>query len=346
MIFTWRIWGLGRMNVEFKIRNMEQIAQFQRLFLEHLDKKTFKGEPSTLYEPINYLLNIGGKRMRPVLLLMACEMFDTEISKAMDAALAVEVFHNFTLAHDDIMDEADIRRGQPAVHIKYNINSAILSGDLMLIKSYELLAASPGYSSFSLLFQVFNKAAIEICEGQQMDMDFEKRKDVSLDEYLKMVEYKTAVLLGASMQMGALIGGASDSDARQLYNFAVDLGIAFQINDDVLDAYGDPSKVGKKAGGDIAQNKKTFLWISCLEAMTPVDRSTFEQLTLLGKEAEHEKIQGVLSLYSKYQVRQKAEKRSKFYFEKGLAALNDISVPKHKLNPLITFAHNLMVREY
>lgn len=325
---------------------MERIAQFQQLFLEHLDNKSFKGEPSSLYEPINYLLNIGGKRMRPVLLLMACEMFDKEVSKAMDAALAVEVFHNFTLAHDDIMDEAVIRRGKPAVHIKYNINSAILSGDLMLIKSYELLATSPGSSSFSSIFEVFNKAAIEICEGQQMDMDFEKRKEVTLEEYLKMVEYKTAVLLGASMQIGALIGGASDNDARELYNFAVDLGIAFQINDDVLDAYGDPSKVGKKAGGDITQNKKTFLWISCLEAMTPADRSTFEQLILLGKDAEQDKIQGILSLYSKYQVRQKAEKRSKLYFEKGLAALEKISIPKQKLNHLITFANNLMVREY
>ena len=325
---------------------MDQIAQFQRLFLEHLDKKLFKGEPLSLYEPINYLLNIGGKRMRPVLLLMACEMFDKEVSKAMDAALAVEVFHNFTLAHDDIMDEAEIRRGKPAVHIKYNINSAILSGDLMLIKSYELLASSPGSSSFSSLFQVFNKAAIEICEGQQMDMDFEKRTDVTLDEYLKMVEYKTAVLLGASMQIGALIGGASESDARQLYRFAVDLGIAFQINDDVLDAYGDPSKVGKKAGGDIAQNKKTFLWISCLEAMTPSDRSRFEQLILLGKDAEQEKIQGILSLYSKYEVRQIAEERSKLFFEQGLAALKQVSIPKQRLEPLINFSNNLMIREY
>lgn len=325
---------------------MEQIAKFQRLFLEHLEKNIFEGKPSSLYEPINYLLNIGGKRMRPVLLLMACEIFDKEVSRALDAALALEVFHNFTLAHDDIMDEADIRRGMPAVHIKYDLNSAILSGDLMLIKSYELLAVNPGSSSFFSLFKVFNKAAVEICEGQQMDMDFEKRTDVTLDEYLKMVEFKTAVLLGASMQIGALIGGASDHDALQLYKFAVNLGIAFQINDDVLDAYGDPYKVGKKAGGDIVQNKKTFLWISCLEAMNAGDHSKFEQYALLNKYDEQEKINGILRLYSKYQVRKKAEERSKFYFEKGLAALEKISTPKHKLDHIIAFAHSLMVREY
>jgi len=325
---------------------MEQIAQFQRLFLEHLERNTFKGSPASLYEPINYLLSIGGKRMRPVLLLMACEMFDQDVTKALDAALAVEVFHNFTLAHDDIMDEAHIRRGQPAVHIKYNTNSAILSGDLMLIKSYELLSSDTGASSFDTLFHIFNKAAIEICEGQQMDMDFEQRQEVTIDEYLTMIEYKTAVLLGASMQMGALIGGASMSDAEQLYKFAVNLGIAFQINDDVLDAFGDPSKVGKKAGGDIAQHKKTFLWISCLDALTPEDRSMFEGYTKLDKSDEQAKIQGILNLYSKYEVRQKAEERSSLYFKEGLAALEKMTIPKAKLMPLVTFANNLMVREF
>jgi len=325
---------------------MDFTSSLQEKFLTHLSAKALEGHPASLYEPIQYLLNLGGKRMRPVLLLMAHQIFNDEVDGALDAALAIEVFHNFTLAHDDIMDEATLRRGLPTMHEKYNVNTAILAGDLMLIKSYELLAAETGASDFLTLFRIFSKAATEICEGQQMDMDFEKRSDVDLDEYLLMIRFKTAVLLGAAMEIGALIGGATTANASLLYQFAVDLGVAFQINDDILDAYGDPAKVGKRPGGDILQNKKTFLWIQCQQSLNDHDARVFQSLIQLPSEAGLEKIEGVLKLYDTYKVKERAQEASSDFYKKALGHLDQLSVPDVKVQQLKGFASALMGREY
>ena len=325
---------------------MQKIYALQKEFIEFLNQKTFQGDPSTLYEPINYLMHLGGKRIRPVLLLSAFDLFSEEVTHAYDAALAIEVFHNFTLAHDDIMDQATLRRGQPTMHHQYNTNTAILAGDLMLIHAYDLLAKNTGKSDWKTLFSVFSKAAREICEGQQMDMDFESREVVHREEYIQMIQFKTAVLLGAAMKIGALMGGASEQDAAAIYDFAVNLGIAFQINDDILDTYGDPYKVGKKKGGDIAQHKKTYLWICCREAMDESSTALFNTYLSLPPDQESDKIQGIMQLYDRYNVLQEAKEVTQTYYNIAQRSLDNMSIDQDKKEGLIHFAENLMNREY
>ena len=224
------------------------LTQYKTLFLDYLKQKTvFKG-PQNLYNPINYILDLGGKRMRPILVLMGVDAFDGKRSEGLDAALAVEVFHNFTLLHDDIMDEAPLRRNQPTVHEKWDQNTAILSGDAMMILSYDYLSAYEPIL-FTKLMKVFNQTALEVCEGQQLDMDFENIKDVSKEAYIKMIGLKTSVLVGCALKMGAYIAGASETDAQALYDFGLNLGIAFQLQDDYLDVFGDPETFGKQVGG-------------------------------------------------------------------------------------------------
>lgn len=240
---------------------MSKLVNFIQLVEEAIQDKGFKKEPISLYEPISYTMALGGKRVRPALLLMANDLFGGTANRALNAALAIEIFHNFTLVHDDIMDNAPVRRGKPTVFKKWNVPTAILSGDVMLVEAYQLLC---DYEPELLphLLKLFNKTAVEVCEGQQYDMLFENASDVSIDDYLKMIELKTAVLLGASLKMGALIAKATRNDAQHLYEFGKNIGVAFQLMDDILDVYGDPKKFGKQVGGDILANKKNILIIT------------------------------------------------------------------------------------
>jgi len=243
---------------------MLSIDAYRAVFIEFLEKNSYNNQPENLYKPINYIVNLGGKRLRPILTLMTTDIFAGDHREALDAALAVEVFHNFSLVHDDIMDDAPLRRGQTTVHEKWDLNTGILSGDAMLILAYQYFENYNG-SIFKALAKLFSKTALEVCEGQQYDIDFETRDDVTIPEYLKMIEYKTSVLVAAAMKMGAIIANASEADQDHIYEFGRNLGIAFQLQDDYLDAFGDPETFGKQVGGDIIENKKTYLYLKTLE---------------------------------------------------------------------------------
>ncbi len=323
---------------------MQSIDGLRTQFLQYLEKNRFNQAPQTLYEPINYILKIGGKRMRPVMLLLACRMFKNEVEDALPAAFAVEIFHNFTLLHDDIMDDAPLRRGKATVHEKYDINTAILSGDVMMIYAYQYLAQSPSPLIPELL-GILNHVAIGVCEGQQYDINFETAKKVKLTEYMHMIEQKTAVLLAGAMEMGARIGGANKTDAQHVYNFGRDIGIAFQLQDDILDTFGDPAKFGKKVGGDIAQNKKTFLTIKTLELADTTDTQTLCQLMQSIATDEAAKIKKVKDLYEKYDIRSIAEKEMNTYLEKALHHLNAVSVTDNRKTEIRELARYLISRE-
>lgn len=297
-------------------------------------------QPEELYKPIEYIMQLGGKRLRPVLTLMANDMFGGETRKALKAALAIEMFHNFTLVHDDIMDNADIRRGQPTVHVKWNQTIAILSGDLMMIKATDLLCETET-NDLRNLISVFNKTAAEVCEGQQWDMNFETQSNVTEQDYLKMITLKTAVLLGCALKVGALIGGANTDDANHLYEFGKNIGIAFQLQDDILDSFGEGDKVGKKIGGDIAANKKTILLIEALNSAEGDDKD--ELYYWLGAKSD-EKIEAVLNLYNKYNVRQKAEQLKEQHLQSAFEHLNQLSLPTENTLLLKQTAIDLMER--
>ncbi|MFN4993990.1 MAG: polyprenyl synthetase family protein [Bacteroidota bacterium] len=302
---------------------------------------SFTGNPQNLYDPIGYMLSLGGKRLRPVLCLMANDMFGGEAQHAMPAALAVEVFHNFTLVHDDIMDNAPIRRGKPTVHEKWNQTIAILSGDLMMIKAIDLLVSTQK-TDVGKLIQIFNKAAAEVCEGQQLDMNFENLNEVQVQQYLDMITLKTAVLLGASLKLGATIAGATDDDAEKLYLFGKHIGVAFQIQDDLLDAFGEGDKVGKKIGGDIAANKKTLLWIEALRLADASDKDALN--SCIGMTNEKEKINKVIDLYKKLGVLEVCEQLKKEQLQLAFAYLDAISVGAEKKQVLKNSAIELMER--
>jgi geranylgeranyl diphosphate synthase, type II len=323
--------------------NREQLFNDFLLALEDFRKK-LNGTPNELYEPQSYMLSLGGKRMRPLMVLMGCELFGQPANKAFDAALAIEVFHNFTLIHDDIMDNAPLRRGKSTVHEKWNSNIAILSGDAMLVEAYKLLT---NYDAALLkkLLPVFNQTAVEVCEGQQLDMNFETQQ-CSLDDYIKMISLKTAVLLGASFQMGAIIAKASEEDGGKIYNFGLQTGIAFQLMDDLLDTYGDAEKFGKKPGGDILAGKKTYLFLKTLELADAKDKIELDNLYQTKSEIqEQEKISKVISLFDKYQVKDLLEKEMQHFFEKGISSLNQINADAQKKLLLKEFAEALMYRE-
>ncbi|HIP37144.1 MAG TPA: polyprenyl synthetase family protein, partial [Crocinitomix sp.] len=290
---------------------MNSIKKYQNFISQEIEQLNLPSVPQQLYEPITYFLSLGGKRMRPVLTLMGCELFQSDYSKAKQAALAVELFHNFSLIHDDIMDEAPLRRGQQTVHIKWNTNVGVLSGDALLILAYQQLTT---YSADILkeLLPLFNQTAIEVCEGQQYDMDFELRSDVSIQEYIQMIRFKTAVLLGCSLQMGAIIGGACQKDAKALYHFGLNLGIAFQLQDDILDVYADQNKFGKQVGGDIIANKKTYLLLKAFEDADANQSKLLNEL-LLESNAD-KKVKGVKQIYELLDIKSKAElKMNDFY---------------------------------
>jgi geranylgeranyl diphosphate synthase type II len=323
---------------------MHELSDLQGIIAKEVDDLSFPAYPGQLYEPISYILELGGKRMRPALLLMACELFGGDINKALKPALAIEVFHNFTLMHDDIMDNAPIRRGKTTVHEKWNRNVAILSGDVMLVKGYELMMQVDDHVLRPIM-NIFNETAIGVCEGQQIDMEFETQTGVSIDEYLNMIRLKTAVVLGGALKIGALIGGAPDKDANLLSDFGINLGVAFQLQDDILDVYGDPEKFGKQVGGDIISNKKTYLLIKALELAKDEQAAQLNGLLAATQFDAATKVSEVTGIYNDLQVRQYAETAMQAYADKAFAALEQIDLPATHKQYLHDFADILLVRE-
>jgi geranylgeranyl diphosphate synthase, type II len=301
----------------------------------------FPAAPASLYEPGEYFLSIGGKRIRPILCVLGNELFSDITEDAWSLATAIELFHNFTLIHDDMMDAAALRRGMQTVHTKYGDNTALLTGDVMLIRAYEKLQTiNPAY--LPKILSLFNTTAREVCEGQQLDMDFEKMPSVTLDAYIHMITLKTSVLLAASLEMGAILGGATPGNCKHLYDFGKNLGIAFQIQDDYLDAFGDPEKFGKEVGGDIRQNKKTFLLLHALEVATPDQRAKLDALLATNGP---EKVPQVLELFKACNVDAWAIELKEKYLQMALANLEDIAVTSTRKSALLSLANYLMQRE-
>jgi hypothetical protein len=302
-------------------------------------------QPEGLYAPIRYVLSLGGKRVRPVLLLMAYNLYKDEIGEAMKQALAIETYHNYTLLHDDLMDRADMRRGKPTVHKVWDENTAILSGDSMLVLAYKMMAECPAEVRGQVL-ELFSRTALEIGEGQQHDMDFEKRMDVSENEYIEMIRLKTSVLLACALKIGAIMGGASDEDADNLYTFGEKLGLAFQLQDDYLDVYGNPEVFGKKIGGDILCNKKTYMLINALLRADAGQRVELEKWITADSYIPAEKIRKVTALYNQIGIRELCTDRINRYFEEAERALEKVALSAAQKRELQSFAHSLLNREY
>ena len=322
---------------------MRSVQAYQELFSTHLSSLRFEKEPKGLYEPISYIMQLGGKKIRPVLAMMACEAAGKDPISALGAATAVELFHNFTLLHDDIMDDAILRRGQQTVHLKWDVNSGILSGDALLVMAYQQLNLYDD-ALFSEMTKLLSKTAILVCEGQQYDVDFENRDNVNMDEYIQMVRLKTAVLLGCALRMGALVGQASSNTADSLYEFGVNIGIAFQLQDDLLDAFGDPKTFGKKVGGDIIENKKTILYHLTRTHSTGKDLTDFEQLMSSTSQDEDQKIKDVKAIYESTNARRRTTEQVMTYTKNALDALNLSSLGDNELAYFTAFAEELMVR--
>jgi geranylgeranyl diphosphate synthase type II len=320
---------------------MKTYQQLFELFTSHINEAAYGQNPKELYEPITYMMQLGGKRLRPILSLMACNMFNKNIETALHAAHAIEVFHNFSLVHDDIMDNAPLRRGKETVYKKWNMPIAILSGDLMMIKATQLLCKTD-CADIRELLDIFNKTAVEVCEGQQIDMNFETQKSVSHNEYLEMIKLKTAVLLGCSLQIGAMIGGANKEDAKHLYDFGINIGLAFQIQDDILDSFGDGSITGKQVGGDILSNKKTLLLIELLDSVHKDDKILLEKA--MENQNDNEKITIILSLYNKYKIQEFAEKKKEIYLNLAFEHLSEVKVEESKKVVITYTAQELMNR--
>lgn len=320
---------------------LHSFKELSELFNERFNIRHFPTVPENLYDASQYLLTIKGKRIRPVMCLMANEMFNEIEEDAYKVAIAIELFHNFTLVHDDIMDRAPLRRGMETVHKKYGESTALLAGDVMLIAAYEYLNKISTEHLHRIL-KLFNSTAKKVCEGQQLDMDFEKMPDVDLEDYVKMIGLKTSVLLGGSLQMGALLGGAGLGNQQHIYEFGKNLGIAFQLQDDYLDAFGNPEKFGKKPGGDIMANKKTFLLIQAMKTATPQQQKELQQL--LSEEGES-KIQPILEIYKSCNLDEWANELKQKYFSIAMNHLEEIAVISTRKKPLELLAENLMDRD-
>ncbi|MSP84442.1 MAG: polyprenyl synthetase family protein [Flavobacteriaceae bacterium] len=323
---------------------MHSIYQYQEFISDYLQSQYETKEPKNLYDPIHYILGLGGKRMRPVLTLMSAEVFDADYKKALPAALAVEVFHNFSLIHDDIMDDAPLRRGNETVHEKWNINTGILSGDAMLILAYQHFEKYEP-SLFRDLAKLFSKTALEVCEGQQWDVDFETRDNVSVQDYLKMIEYKTAVLVAAAMKMGAIIAKTSEENANLIYDFGLSLGLAFQLQDDYLDAFGNPETFGKQVGGDIIENKKTYLYLKAYEFASKEQAEQLASLFSIHPEDNLEKINSVKDIFLTTGAAFETKKAIQQFTLKAFETLQKISIDNDKKEILRTFGENLMGRK-
>lgn len=319
---------------------MQSFSALSALFETRFNTRHFPEHTTTLYDPAQYILQLGGKRVRPVAVLMGNELFGDIHPDAWEVARAIELFHNFSLIHDDIMDRAPVRRGMPTVHEKYGVNTALLAGDVMLVKCYECLSTLQPQVLQPVL-QLFNRTAAEVCEGQQLDMDFEQRDRVHLDEYLNMITLKTSVLLAASLQLGALLAGTGERNQQHLYGFGKNLGIAFQVQDDYLDAFGDPASFGKQVGGDILSNKKTFLMIRALETASEPHR---QQLTDLLGSNPPDKVAQVLEIYRAAGVHEWAEALKEQFLQTALTHLDEIAVVSKRKEPLRELALYLIRR--
>ena len=304
----------------------------------------YKKKPLSLFEPIEYILSIGGKRLRPILAYMATNLFTNDIDNTTYPALAIEIFFFFFLLHDDLMDNASMRRGQPTVHVKWNVNAAVLSGDAMLIDAYNYITKVPS-NFLSPILEVFTQTAMQVCEGQQYDMDFEKSLNVKESDYIEMIRLKTAVLLAASMKIGAILGGAADKDADKLYDFGINIGLAFQLKDDLLDVYGDTLSFGKEIGGDIVSNKKTFLLIKALENSDEFDKTSLKELIANESFDANSKINAVKKIYDGLNLELMTNKLIQKYYLAALNCLSEINIPDDRKNELLNYTKNLMNRE-
>ncbi len=318
---------------------MKDIQELGVLIEKEIQQISYPKTPELLYDPIAYIMGLKGKRMRPILLLMAHQLFDEDITKAISPALAIEIFHNFTLLHDDIMDNAPLRRGNPTVHEKWNNNVAILSGDTMVVQSYQMMADVDA-SIVKDVLNVFSKAATEVCEGQQWDMDFETQDDVSLSDYMKMIEYKTAVLLAASLQIGGITAGADKKEQEHLYGFGKNIGIAFQLKDDLLDAFGSPDTFGKQLGGDILANKKTFLYLKALQLADDAVKKQLQDYYTTGN--SEGKISTVKGIFKSLDIEKHTLDMMKAYYTKAIKHLD--AIDSNNKAPLIAFSESLMDR--
>ncbi len=323
---------------------MHEPSFFQNIVEEELKKIRLRSSPAELYDPIRYMLSLGGKRLRPSFVLMATELFDGDYKEAIAPSLGIEVFHNFTLLHDDLMDKASLRRSKETVHKKWNADIAILSGDTMFVKSCELMMQVNDRSLRNVM-ELFHQTAIEVCEGQQFDMNYESEDDVSIDQYLRMITLKTAVLLACSLKTGAMIAGANETDSTHLYNFGKNIGIAFQLHDDILDVYGDEQKFGKQIGGDILSNKKTFLLLKALETSTEKDLEELRRWLTMKEFDSQKKITAVKEIFSSLKIREAAEKKTDEFFQEAIRSLDLITVPEERKTQLRNFSEKLMVRE-
>lgn len=321
---------------------MKKIETYKEYFVDFLNEKIGVKEPSNLYGPIHYILQIGGKRLRPVLTLMTCEIFNGDVKEAYDAALAIEIFHNFTLVHDDIMDSAPIRRGFETVHKKWDVNTGILSGDAMLIMAYQCFE---NYEPvvYQKLMKLFSKTALEVCEGQQLDVDFESSNDVTIPKYLKMITYKTSVLVAAAMKMGAIIAKVEDDKAEKIYDFGLNLGIAFQLQDDYLDTFGDESLFGKQIGGDIYENKKTFLYLKAIEVCSTEDKEKLINF-YASREQNNTKVKEVTRIFEDNNIPEITKNEIAFYTNMAFKELENLDMANEKKELLKHFGLGLMKR--
>lgn len=324
--------------------SMRPISEYQQLLNDFLTDINIPRNPKNLYDPISYILSIGGKRMRPVLTLMSTEIFGGDYKDAFNAATAVELFHNFSLMHDDIMDDAPLRRGNQTVHEKWDINTGILSGDALLILAYQYFE-NYDPQTFSKLAKIFSKTALEVCEGQQFDVDFEQRDDVTIDEYIVMIKYKTAVLVAAAMKMGAVVANTSDKNADLIYDFGLNLGIAFQLQDDYLDAFGNPLTFGKQIGGDIIENKKTFLYLKALELADANTKDQLSHLFSIKPQDPSQKVESVKQYFIETGAAEKSKELIENYTLKAFSTLKDLDIHESHKKNLIAFGNYLMKRD-
>jgi geranylgeranyl diphosphate synthase, type II len=322
---------------------MLTIGEIQRLVAKKLATEVFISKPANLYEPIEYIMSIGGKRLRPMLVILAAQLYGKPVESVIDAAVGVEVFHNFTLMHDDIMDQAPIRRGKKTVHNVWDINTAILSGDTMMVLAYDHLLRSRSSNIVDIL-HTFNQTAREVCEGQQYDMDFEKRGDVTIEEYMEMIRLKTSVLMAAALKIGALYADAPADDLDNLYRFGEKIGLAFQLKDDLLDVFGEESKFGKQTGNDIITNKKTYLLVRCLEDASKDDREELKKWLQIHDQPE-EKITAVTAIYRKYEIPEKTNQLIDELYREGIVYLEQVNVDEAMKKPLYELTEALRLRD-
>ena len=320
------------------------ILNYQKWIEQEIKKQKYGKQPVSLYAPITYLMGLGGKRLRPMLTMLSYALFKDDVKRIVPYAIAVETFHNFTLMHDDIMDKAPLRRGKATVHKKWNVNTAILSGDVMLVKVYEMFHHLEA-ETFKTVVKAFNKCAAGVCEGQQWDMEFETTDKVSEAEYINMIRLKTAVLLGFGLELGAILANASEADRKALRNFGINIGIGFQLKDDLLDAYADPKKFGKQVGGDIIANKKTWLLIKALEKAEGKIKQELSMWLAAKKFNKQEKVNAIKGIYNTLHIPSLAEKKVDLYFAKGFQNLESTKISDHKKQLLKDFAKDLIARQ-